>query len=142
LAALHNDRSLLEQLPEPGNRVTLDPDASDIYGVPLPRIAYRLGSYIEVGHAMLIPRFSRRREPRRSIIVTPLKAEGTSWGTARTGNDPKDSVVDRDLRSHDHPNLVILGLAVFPTGATANPTLIIAALSLRAVGRVKAILTQ
>jgi choline dehydrogenase-like flavoprotein len=51
-------------------------------------------------------------------------------------------VVNRDLRTHDHPNLFILGSAVFPTGATANPTLTIAALSLRAVRHVKASLTQ
>lgn len=63
-------------------------------------------------------------------------------GTGRMGNDPKDSVVDRDLRSHDHGNLFILGSAVFPTGATANPTLTIAALSLRAVDQVKAALTH
>ena len=48
------------------------------------------------------------------------------------------SVVDRDLRSHDHPNLFLLGSAVFPTSATANPTLTIAALSLRAVDAVRA----
>src|SRR5690349_12018938 len=41
--------SLLEQLPKPENRVTLDPDVSDMYGVPLPRIAYRLGEYIQAG---------------------------------------------------------------------------------------------
>jgi choline dehydrogenase-like flavoprotein len=62
-------------------------------------------------------------------------------GTARMGNDPRGSVVDRDLRSHDS-NLFILGSAVFPTCATANPTLTIAALSLRAVDQVKANLTQ
>jgi choline dehydrogenase-like flavoprotein len=58
------------------------------------------------------------------------------------GRDPKNSVVDAHLRSHDHPNLFILGSAVFPTAATANPTLTIAALSLRAVDQVKAALTQ
>jgi choline dehydrogenase-like flavoprotein len=53
-------------------------------------------------------------------------------------SDPLHSVVDRDLRSHDHRNLFILGSAVFPTSATANPTLTIAALSLRAADQVKA----
>ena len=67
---------------------------------------------------------------------------GHIMGTARMGNDPKSSVVDRDLRSHDHANLFILGSAVFPTGATANPTLTIAALSLRSAGSVKAALSQ
>jgi choline dehydrogenase-like flavoprotein len=54
------------------------------------------------------------------------------------GDDPKSSVVDKDLRSHDHPNLFMLGSGVFCTSATANPTLTIAALSLRAVDQVKA----
>jgi choline dehydrogenase-like flavoprotein len=71
-------------------------------------------------------------------------AEGAGhiMGTARMGGDPKQSLVDRDLRSHDHPNLFILGSAVFPTSATANPTLTIAALSLRAVAQIKATLTH
>jgi GMC oxidoreductase len=46
------------------------------------------------------------------------------------------------LRSHDHPNLFILGSTVFPTSATANPTLTIAALSRHAADQVKATLTQ
>jgi len=56
---------------------------------------------------------------------------------ARKGDDPKSSVVDGALRCHDHPNLFILGSAAFPTSATANPTLTIAALSLRAAASVK-----
>ena len=71
-----------------------------------------------------------------------LLAEGAVIGTARMGADPKSSVVDADLRSHDHPNLFILGSAVFPTSATANPTLTIAALALRAAAPVKAMLSQ
>ena len=49
----------------------------------------------------------------------------------RMGTDPKTSVVDANLRSHDHPNLFVAGSSVFPSSATANPTLTIAALSLR-----------
>jgi choline dehydrogenase-like flavoprotein len=43
--------SLMEQLPDPDNRVTLDPQAKDIYGVPLPRLAYRLDDYVKAGLA-------------------------------------------------------------------------------------------
>ena len=43
--------SLVEQLPDPENRVTLDPDEKDIYGVPLPRLAYRLDDYVKAGLA-------------------------------------------------------------------------------------------
>ena len=130
--------SLVEQLPDPENRVTLD--------------AQREG-YLR--RAAAAPCLSARRlcqsrplrRPRRPcgdlrrLGATEIQhrhvAEGAGHiiGTARMGNDPKTSVVDRDLRSHDHPNLFILGSAVFPTSATANPTLTIAALSLRAADR-------
>jgi choline dehydrogenase-like flavoprotein len=43
--------SLIEQLPDPDNRVTLDPHDMDIYGVPLPRLAYRLDAYVQAGLA-------------------------------------------------------------------------------------------
>jgi choline dehydrogenase-like flavoprotein len=49
------------------------------------------------------------------------------------GNDPKTSVVDANLRLHGHPNTFVLGSAVYPSVGTANPTLTIAALALRAV---------
>jgi choline dehydrogenase-like flavoprotein len=57
------------------------------------------------------------------------------------GADPRTSVVDANLRSHDHPNLFLLGSGVFPSTGTANPTLTIAALALRAVEPIRATLT-
>lgn len=51
-------------------------------------------------------------------------------GTYRMGNDRNTSVVDRYQRSHDHPNLFLVGSGVFPTVATGNPTLTLAALAL------------
>jgi glucose dehydrogenase len=58
-------------------------------------------------------------------------------GMIRMGNDAKQSVVDAECRSHDHKNLFVAGSAVFPTSGTANPTLTIAALSLRTAEAVK-----
>src|SRR5262249_11068623 len=63
---------------------------------------------------------------------------GHVMGTCRMGHDPKSSVVDKQLRVHGHPNCFVLGTAVFPTVGTANPTITVAALSLRAVGAIKA----
>ncbi|MDZ4711236.1 MAG: GMC family oxidoreductase [bacterium] len=63
-------------------------------------------------------------------------------GTTRMGNDPKTSVVDKNLKCHDHKNLFILGSSVFPTVAASNPTLTIAALALRAVEDVQKMLKQ
>jgi choline dehydrogenase-like flavoprotein len=64
-----------------------------------------------------------------------LGSEQHIQGTTRMGNDPADSVVDRDLRHHRHRNLVVLGSGTFPTCMAANPTLILSALSMRAAER-------
>ena len=43
----------------------------------------------------------------------------------------KRVVLDERARAWDHPNLFLIGAGVFPTTATANPTLTLAALVLR-----------
>lgn len=128
--------SLVEQLPDPENRVSLDPEAKDVYGIPLPRLHYDLDDYTRSG-------FTAARQAHEEIFARlgttqvqhapDFHGAGHIIGTTRMGDDPRTSVVDRDLRAHDRPNLFILGSSVFPTSATANPTLTIAALSLRAV---------
>jgi choline dehydrogenase-like flavoprotein len=52
-------------------------------------------------------------------------------GTTRMGNSPNNSVVDSNLIHHNIRNLAILGAGAFPTCPTANPTLTLAALSIR-----------
>jgi choline dehydrogenase-like flavoprotein len=128
--------SLVEQSPEAGNRVTLDPDKRDANGMPLPRIHYSYSDYTLAG-------LKAAQEAHDDIFAilgaTNVKhaeaamGSGHVIGTVRMGADAKSAVVDADLRSFDHPNLFLLGSGTFPTSATANPTLTIAALSLRAV---------
>lgn len=129
-------QSLVEQDADPENRVTLDDKDRDFYGVPLPRIHYRISDYVKAGlaeaqaaHQDIFQRLGA------TAIAHAAEPEGSGHiiGTARMGADPKTSVVDAQLRSHDHSNLFVLGSAVFPTSAVANPTLTISALALRAV---------
>lgn len=128
--------SLVEQMPEATNRVTLDPDKKDANGVPLPRIHYDVSDYTRAG--------LDAAEAAHNEIFTALgakninhakdfKGAGHVIGTVRMGTDASNAVVDADLRSFNHRNLFLLGSGTFPTSATANPTLTIAALSLRAV---------
>ena len=56
---------------------------------------------------------------------------GHHIGTARMGEDPRTSVVDRDCRVHSLDNLFVAGSAAFPTSSQANPTLTLIALALR-----------
>jgi choline dehydrogenase-like flavoprotein len=51
--------------------------------------------------------------------------------------DPKRGVVDKNCRVHGISNLLIAGSSVFPTSGHVNPTLTIAALSIRLADHIK-----
>jgi choline dehydrogenase-like flavoprotein len=57
-------------------------------------------------------------------------------GTARMGRDPATSVVDAFGKAHDLDNLWIADASVLPTSAAVNPSLTIAALSMRTAQRI------
>ena len=133
--------SLVEQSPDAENRVTLDPDKRDANGVPLPRIHYDFDDYTRKG---LDAAEAAHEEVFKALGATnvqhspDIQGSGHIIGTVRMGADANTAVVDADLRSFDHRNLFLLGSGTFPTSATANPTLTIAALSLRAVDAIAA----
>lgn len=52
-------------------------------------------------------------------------------GTARMSSNPEEGVVDEKLCHHRYRNLFVLGGSAFPAMSPANPSLTIAALSLR-----------
>jgi len=136
--------NLIEQLPDPENRIVPAFDHLDALGLPRPRITYQLGEFVERGMAE-----ARRVSEQifQAMGATAIQhseeheGAGHVMGTYRMGNDPKTSVVTADQRCHDHPNLFLVGSGVFPTVGTANPTLTIAALALRAAETIKAELT-
>lgn len=66
---------------------------------------------------------------------------GHTVGTYRMGADKTTSVVNAEQRSWDHSNLFMVGSGVFPTVATGNPTLTLAALALWAAQTIQADLT-
>ena len=53
-------------------------------------------------------------------------------GTHRMGTDPDRSVTNSELETHETKGLFALGAGCFPTSSTANPTLTLSALALRA----------
>ena len=58
-------------------------------------------------------------------------------GTTRMASDPKQGVVDADLRVHSVDNLYVASSSVFPTVGYSNPTLTIVALALRLADHLK-----
>src|SRR5258708_25692 len=74
--------------------------------------------------------------------VTPLRPVGMLnyghvCGTCRFGDDPKSSVLDRDNRAHDLDNLYVLDASFFPSSGGINPSLTIAANSLRVSEKIR-----
>lgn len=132
--------NLVEQMPLPENRVTPAFDQLDKIGIPRPRIEYRLDEMTLAGMAE-----ARRVSDQIFDAVGVTYREhgqeffgaGHLMGTYRMGADPNSSVVDREQRSHDHPNLFLLGAGVFPTVGTANPTLTLSALALWAAATIQ-----
>lgn len=74
--------------------------------------------------------------PVEQIVFRGLRGtEAHHQGTLRMGDDPAGSVVDRNQVHNRLRNLVVVGSSVFPTCSCANPSLTVAALSLRAAGK-------
>jgi glucose dehydrogenase len=123
-----------EVLPDPDNRVRPAFDHLDSAGQPRPRIAFRVSDYtlrgLEVSQARLRP-ILHDLGCTEVTEIGPAVVTSNIAGTARMGANPRESVVDPKLCSHDHRNLYIVGSAVFPTAGADPPTLTIAALSLR-----------
>ncbi len=59
-------------------------------------------------------------------------SESHVQGTLHMGPEDNDSVVDLNQVHHRYRNLVVVGSSVFPSCSTANPSLTVAALSIRA----------
>jgi choline dehydrogenase-like flavoprotein len=128
-----------EPLPRYDNYVTLDPHVKDAWGVSALCIH---ASYGENDLAM-----AKGMREKLGEIVDALKLENRSpiperlsvfgkniheAGTARMGNDPKKSVVNRFNQVHDAPNVFVTDGACFVTQGCYEPTLTIMALSARA----------
>jgi choline dehydrogenase-like flavoprotein len=128
-------RSLVEQLPDETNSISLDPVVKDCFGNPAPRITYAVGDYERESMRTIE---SKMLEIHGALGTSDIKFKSGGFrlaahhmGTCRMGNDPDTSVVDQNLKAHDLENLYIIGSSVFVTGGAANPTLTIAALTIR-----------
>lgn len=143
---------LVEQSPDDTNTVTLSDTAKDGLGLPRPQVTYDLSDYTKQGlaaakttataifGAMGATEYTTAPEANEpSSFPWPIGQQtrlryfgsGHIVGTYRMGGARTDSAVNDMQKSWDHDNLYLVGSGTFPTVATANPTLTIAALCLR-----------
>ncbi|OOY18156.1 GMC family oxidoreductase [Thioclava sp. DLFJ4-1] len=122
-----------EDMPQETNRITLNHEVEDAYGLPVANVnytdhpndramrdhAYARGAaiYDAVGATRTFP--------------TPPYPSTHNLGTNRMSENPRDGVVNKHGQTHDVPNLFISDGSQFTTGAAENPTLTIVALAIR-----------
>jgi choline dehydrogenase-like flavoprotein len=125
-------------LPVATNAVSLDPELKDAWGMPAIRTTFK-----EHEHDMRLYKFMQDRtmELLQAAGATKTYAQPITdvpgsavhlLGTARMGNDPKSSVVDKYHRAHDVKNLFIVDGSSFVTSGRGQPTMTIQALAFRA----------
>ena len=134
-----------ENLMYEDNFLDLDPVVRDRSGLGLPVVRITFQQY---ENELAIIRFVRERSielmhamgVERTWVGPSLTGVGSSHdlGGVRMGTDETSSVVDADLRTHEVPNLYVMGGAVFPSCPGINPTLTIQAVALRAAERLAA----
>jgi choline dehydrogenase-like flavoprotein len=124
-----------EDLPDPENRVELDPALRDSSGLPAPRLLYKVS---DNSRRLLDFHIERASESLAEAGATRVDAERlmrySGWhllGTARMGADPSSSVVDAWGRAHEVENLFVADGSVFVTSGGVNPTSTIAAFASR-----------
>ena len=122
-----------EDMPQETNRITLNHDVKDQYGLPAPNVhfddhpndiamrnhAFKQGAaiYDAVGATRTFP--------------TPPYPSTHNLGTNRMSAKARDGVVNKWGQTHDVPNLFISDGSQFTTGAAENPTLTIVTLAIR-----------
>jgi choline dehydrogenase-like flavoprotein len=125
----------MEMLPERHNCLTLDASQRNQFGDPIAEFQFSIWDQDYLIHSKDIyyNLFKDIFETAGGSIgyMTPRNSFDHMLGTCRMGTDPVESVVDENLKSHDHKNLYIIGGSAFPTAGCGNPTLTIAALALR-----------
>jgi choline dehydrogenase-like flavoprotein len=132
-----------EVLPRKENRISLDPETKDAWGIPVLRFDFRFG---DNEHKMArdmadsIDEMLKAAGAEDIKIGRELLPEGWSIheiGTARMGEDPKQSVTDKWCRLHDVPNVYMADAAPFVSGGTQNTTWSILAMCWRTMDYLK-----
>ena len=132
-----NISCFVTQLPLETNRVDLDPDVKDEWGLPAMRITSQ-SHPDDLKNAEFFTQKSveiLEAAGAKKVWASPVRDSrggAHNRGTCRMGNDAKTSVVDKYHRAHDVPNLYVVDGSNFVTGGRNHPTLTIQALAFRA----------
>lgn len=119
------------------NRIDIDPELKDAWGVPAMRVTYK-DHADDISHAKwMSARAVEIMDAAGAKQIEPSEVGDANGGvhllgTARMGNDPKTSVIDKYHRTHDVRNLFLCDGSSMPTSGRGQPTQTIEALAFRA----------
>ncbi len=136
---------VMEDMPMYSNRIDVDPNFRDRFGEPVTRITHKnhpndiaMCRYaMKTMHEILQAAGARRSWDSGLWGLTNIDETRSMTGschlhgTARMGDDPKTSVLNKWCRAHDVPNLFVVDGGFMPTSGGCNPTLTIAANAFR-----------
>lgn len=126
--------SMFETLPDPANRVQPG-SGHDALGNPNIQLTYAVDDYAKGAVDPCMKDFGNFIKAMNGETIShepTLENHDHIMGTVIMGDNPKDSVVDKDCRSWDHDNLFVVGTGNLPSSAVVNPTLTAVALAIRA----------
>ncbi|HXV75514.1 MAG TPA: GMC family oxidoreductase [Candidatus Polarisedimenticolaceae bacterium] len=123
----------IEMTVEDSNRITLSDRMTDHFGNPL---AHMIFNYSTQDRLLMERSRELVREIYSKLGISEIREGPDNFsmhhqGTCRMGDDPKVSVVDRDLRVHESPNLYVCGAENLVSGSAVPPTLTLVALAHR-----------
>ncbi len=133
---------VLHDMPRHDNRVDLDDEVVDAWGLPVARVTLEAHENDLAQGRYLIDRGADILEASGARSVNKVYAQRVTGncshqhGTARMGDDPGLSVLNRWCRAHEVENLYAVDGSPFPTGTGANPTLTIMANAWRVADRI------
>ena len=131
---------LLHDLPVETNRVDLDPNVKDAWGLPVARITHTPHANDFAQEKWQVAKNGEILEAAGAKKVIPGQHGAdhgqhfSRAGHGAHGQRPATSVVDRWCRSHDVPNLYVFDASFFPTATGINPALTIMANAWRVLG--------
>jgi choline dehydrogenase-like flavoprotein len=122
-----------EDMPRADNRVTLNKNVTDQFGMPVVNVHF---DDHDNDNAMRNDAYTKAIALYESVgsvraFPTPPYPSTHNLGTNRMSDNPRDGVVNKYGQTHDIKNLFVSDGSQFTTGAAENPTLTIVALAIR-----------
>jgi choline dehydrogenase-like flavoprotein len=122
-----------EDMPRESNRVTLNTDVKDQWGLPVPNVHYddHANELAMREHAFTQGERVYQAAGAIKAFRTPPYPSTHNLGTCRMGDKARNSVCNKWGQTHDINNLFISDGSQFTTSAAENPTLTIVTLAIR-----------